>query len=138
MRCSFVCPNNVTAATVQHFQGARGWYTLLYTGAIFHTKICTETNLREKNPLPHWGFEPASAARRTRRLTQLTEVHPRPKIHSNWQERKLGKLGKTVKNGQQAKPIRRSRFPLKKRANRRIPQCTLMAQSPKTSQVGRH
>ena len=71
-----------------------------------HTTICTETSLRDKNPLPHRGCEPALAARRTRRLAQLTEVHLRPTIHSNWQERKLGKPGKTVENGQHAKPIR--------------------------------
>ena len=37
-------------------------------------RVCTESCLWEKNPLLHWGIEPASAACRSNALP--TELHP--------------------------------------------------------------
>jgi len=45
---------------------------------------------------------------------------------------------RTVENGQQANKNQRSSFSFKKTANHKISQCTLMAQSPKTSKARLH
>ena len=49
----------------------------LHTGVYGHRKrVCTEGWLWEKNPLPHRGIEPVSAACRSDALP--TELHPHP------------------------------------------------------------
>ena len=56
-----------------------------HTGMYRHRKrVCTESWLWEKNPLPHWRIEPASAMCRPDALPN--ELHPRPQGHglSNW------------------------------------------------------
>ena len=54
----------------------------LHTGVHGHRKrVCTESWLWEKNPLPHRGIEPASATFRSDFLP--TELHPHPKSKSS-------------------------------------------------------
>ena len=60
----------------------------LHKGVCGHCKrVCTESWLWEKNPLPHQGIEPASAACRS--YAQPPELHPHPRAR-RWAMAKLG------------------------------------------------
>ena len=58
-------------------------HVIAHGGVRTHIRVCTESWLWEKNPLPHWGIEPASVAWRSDALTNWATFPILPKKQAN-------------------------------------------------------